>query len=238
MTDKQDDRLLSPEEIHAIRFRFDSRYYPRWEELCGLETAKAQLAKVDKGLDMCPNPKCINGYIKIPKTEWPKWTTTPCPTCQGTGKHKLDNKREKIAAETYYRYERRGFQWDFEQAKQQSAPNVRESVRCSYLWADQIIALFDEEEIYWKGYEAARKNLEAPEVKALVEDALTEAKKQVKLEFCDNCETPLNVDAQKQKIVDAKHEEGERIVKEIETKYSGRIVGISAKSWQALKGGE
>ena len=35
---------------------------------------------------VCPNPDCRNGYIKIPKAEWPKWTTMPCPTCQGTGK--------------------------------------------------------------------------------------------------------------------------------------------------------
>ena len=46
---------------------------------------------------VCPNPDCRNGYIKIPKAKWPKWTTVPCPACQGTGGEPSDAlKREAL----------------------------------------------------------------------------------------------------------------------------------------------
>jgi len=66
-----------------------------------------------------------------------------------------------------------------------------------------------------------------------VNNAIKAQLTKVKQHLCDNCDTPLKADAQKQKIVDARREERERIFEELMADNITEAVCDQFSDWMA-----
>lgn len=95
------NRLIEEEEKHLPDILSFKNIAELQAEISFKAGAKAHLDKWNELLEQTRGKcaECKNGYVKIPKTEWPKWTTKICSTCHGSGKGEVDISRLVVLAE-------------------------------------------------------------------------------------------------------------------------------------------